>query len=46
MISKKLGGTNMEKKKCDEFYFTEDKRIYLALYYIIKFKSEIIFSIF
>ena len=28
MISKKLGGTNMGKKKYDVFYFTIDRKIY------------------
>ena len=28
MISKKLGGTNMGKKKYEAFYFTEDEKIH------------------
>jgi len=28
-IIKKLGGTNMGKKKYNEFYFTEDGKIHL-----------------
>ena len=40
MISKKLGGTNMEKKKYDEFCFTEDERIHLASYYSNLYNKE------
>lgn len=40
MISKKLGETNMEKKKCDEFCFTKDERIDLVSYYSNLYNKE------